>query len=80
MSFSVKFNLEIEWYDKNMDWQNLNDDMFLNIVSKDVVDKLWVPHIIFKNTEKNCHNPNSTSTQLKSLKLGSWDEQQQQQQ
>ena len=53
MSFSVKFNLEIEWYDKNMDWQNLNDDMFLNIVSKDVVDKLWVPHIIFKNTEKN---------------------------
>ena len=53
MSFSVKFNLEIEWNDKNMDWQNLNDDIFLNIVTKDVVDKLWVPHIIFKNTEKN---------------------------
>ena len=53
MSFSVKFNLAAEWFDKHLTWENLDDDKYLNIPSKEVVDKLWVPTIIFKNTENN---------------------------
>ena len=52
MDFSVKFKLILEWYDGKITWNDLNNDKFLNIPSPDVVEKLWVPAIIFVNTEK----------------------------
>ena len=52
MDFSAKFKLVLEWYDEKITWNDLNDDKFLNIPSPDVIEKLWVPVIIFVNTEK----------------------------
>ena len=55
MSFSSKFNLVAEWFDKRLTWNDLNDDKFLNIPSQDVLDKLWYPSVIFTNTPQlNC--------------------------
>ena len=57
MSFSAKFNLAADWFDARLTWNNLNDDKFLNIPNKDVIDKLWVPTIIFENTENKYETP-----------------------
>ena len=35
----------------------LNDDKFLNIPDQDIIDKLWVPVIIFDNTENKYETP-----------------------
>ena len=52
MDFSVKFKLIMEWYDNKITWNDLNNDMYLNIPSYDVIEKLWVPVIVFVNTKK----------------------------
>ena len=52
MSFSAKFRLIMEWYDTKIVWNDLNDEKYLNIPSKDIIERLWVPVIIFVNTEK----------------------------
>ena len=36
---------------------DLNDDKFLNIPDQDIIDKLWVPVIIFDNTENKYETP-----------------------
>ena len=51
MSFSAKFNLAAEWYDARLTWNDLNAEEFLNIPNKELVEKLWVPQLIFENTE-----------------------------
>ena len=51
MSFSARFKLTLQWFDDKITWNDLNNDKFLNIPSQDVMDKLWVPVIIFVNTE-----------------------------
>ena len=51
MSFSVKFILQVEWFDKRLTWENLNTDNNLNIPAKDVLDNIWVPAVVFENTE-----------------------------
>ena len=53
MSFSVKFNLEAEWFDKRLEWMNLKKEKHLNILNNNIIDELWVPTVVFKNTENN---------------------------
>ena len=57
MSFSAKFNLLVEWFDARLTWNNLNDDKFLNIPDEDVINQLWVPVIIFDNTDDKYETP-----------------------
>ena len=56
-SFSAKFNLVAEWFDGRLTWNDLNDDDFLNIPDEDMIDNLWVPKIIFENTENKFISP-----------------------
>ena len=51
MSFALKFNLVAEWFDSRITWNDLNDDLYLNIPDQEVTNKLWIPTIIFENTE-----------------------------
>ena len=57
MSFSAKFTIAVEWFDGRLTWKDLNDDEFLNIPNKEVIDKLWVPVITFENTENKYRGP-----------------------
>ena len=41
----------MEWFDDKISLNDLNNDKFLNIPSEDVIEKLWVPVLIFVNTE-----------------------------
>ena len=57
MSFSAKFNLAVEWFDSRLTWNNLNDDKYLNILDQNTVKNLWVPKVIFENTEDKFETP-----------------------
>ena len=48
MSFSSKFTLVFEWFDKRLTWRDLQDDLFLNVLKDDVLENIWVPTIIFE--------------------------------
>ena len=72
MSFSAKFDLAVEWFDSRLIWNNLNDDKFLNIPSKDVTNKLWVPVIIFENTETQYETPLDKKSRIIAEKKGNY--------
>ena len=64
MSFSAKFNLVAEWFDYRLTWNNLNNDKFLNIPDREVFEKLWVPVVIFENTENKHETPMDKKARL----------------
>ena len=72
MSFSSKFNLVAEWFDKRLTWNDLNDDKFLNIPSQDVLDKLWYPSVIFTNTPNNYQTMMDSKSRLLVKKEGNF--------
>ena len=72
MSFSAKFNLVAKWFDARLTWNDLNDDKFLNIPDLDVIEKLWVPTIIFENTENKYETPLDKKARIIVKKGGSY--------
>ena len=72
MTFSVKFNLEAEWFENRLDWMNLKNNNNLNILGKEIINRLWVPSIIFKNTEKNSATSLDDKALLLVKKQGNW--------
>ena len=69
MSFSAKFNLVAEWFDYRLTWNNLNNDKFLNIPDREVFEKLWVPVVIFVNTENKHETPMEKKARLEEGEL-----------
>ena len=49
MYFSLKFSIWLKWSDNRLEYQNLNEDNFQNIVSKEVAAELWKPVLILEN-------------------------------
>ena len=52
-SFQLKFSLFLTWYDYRLVYHNLKASRIANSPSKEEVAKLWMPKIIFDNTEHN---------------------------
>ena len=53
LSFSAKFRLTLSWSDQRLSFNNLNRDMFLNLPNAWEKHKIWIPVLIFQNTETN---------------------------
>ena len=49
--FSVKFRLVMEWYDHRLNYYNLKEQRSSNSLSHEEVEKLWIPYIVFENSE-----------------------------
>ena len=48
----MKFDLKLRWIDDRLDYLNLNDDPFKNVVPTPMVQKMWKPPIRFENTQE----------------------------
>ena len=57
MSFAVKFNLGLQWFDYRLTWRNLNEDESLNTPSQDITEKIWIPILTFENTKLKLRTP-----------------------
>ena len=52
-SFQLKISLLIAWYDYRLVYHNLKESRIENSPTLDEVEKLWIPKIVFANTENN---------------------------
>ena len=44
--------IEITWFDKRLKMQNLKNNSNFNILSENEIESIWIPQIIFTNTEE----------------------------
>ena len=72
MSFTAKFDLSVEWFDQRLAWNDLNDDQFLNIPNEEVINALWVPTIVFENTEDKFETPIDRKSRILVKKEGQY--------
>ena len=49
----LKFDIVMEWYEHRVDYHNLKTEQTLNKLSEKELRSLWIPYIIFKNTDNN---------------------------
>ena len=54
VDFSITFQFEItlEWLEYRANYNNLKARIFMNTLTKDDVEKLWLPTVIYENTDQ----------------------------
>ena len=48
----LKFRLRMTWFDTRLDFFNIKLDENMNVISIDELNKIWLPVVVFDNTEK----------------------------
>ena len=68
MSFDAKFSLTMEWFDSRLRYKNLIDDdyknLLTNLVKEENKEKIWIPELLFSNTDENIKVVNGPRTNL----------------
>ena len=49
----LKFELNVEWFDVRLEYKNLKNKVSLNTLTFEEKFQIWVPYIIFNNTDDN---------------------------
>ena len=49
----LKFGIMLEWYENRALYYNLKDEITLNALTLNEIDKLWTPYFIYQNTVKS---------------------------
>ena len=47
--YIAKFRLLMEWYDYRLQYYNLKPERSNNLLSKNEIDNLWIPFVVFSN-------------------------------
>ena len=68
--FTATINLIVEWTDARLTWNDLADDIDLNIPSNEIKKMIWFPKINIKNSENNMEIPNDSKSKLRVKKKG----------
>ena len=51
-SIELQFEITLLWKENRATYHNLNDNMYLNALSADNINKLWLPLVIYTNTDQ----------------------------
>ena len=49
----LKFGIMLEWYENRALYYNLKDEITLNALTQNEINKLWTPYVIYQNTDKS---------------------------
>ena len=71
-TIAAKFRMTLEWVEQRMTWSDLSNDMNLNILSLKQVHKLWLPTVIFTNTDDNLQTLVDRKTKVLVKKQGNY--------
>lgn len=52
-NYHAKFLLTVKWNDHRLQFADLKDVMFKNLIGSPEKETLWIPPLIFNNSEKN---------------------------
>ena len=70
MSFDVKFTLALEWLDSRLKYKNLLNSHWTNLVKEENKNDVWIPALVFNNTNKNVMIQNGPKSALFVRKKG----------
>ena len=71
MYFSLRFNVWLKWIDARLQYQNLDEDAYENVVPEMKAAKLWLPTLYFKNSIEGQILNYDSSSQIMAVRSGS---------
>ena len=63
--FKAKMNLTYSWFDGRLKWRDLQDKTDINILSKEEANRVWLPKIIFSNSDNSLENMSTGAVVIK---------------
>ena len=51
-SIYLQFQINLQWRENRVKYQNLKDKVSLNALTEDDIGKLWLPRIVYANTDQ----------------------------
>ena len=51
-TIDLQFEITLEWMDQRITYNNLKKDIFLNALSDDEIRSIWLPIVIYANTDQ----------------------------
>ena len=67
LSLKMRVQITMEWFDHRLIFRNLRDEQDENIVPQDDVSKLWLPYLIFSDSNSGTRIFNSKNSYLSNL-------------
>ena len=64
LNFVLKFRLLMEWYDHRLVYHNLKLERSENLLTREEIEKLWIPFVVFSNTYYNDATTGDDNTEL----------------
>ena len=52
MYFLLKFDVWLRWIDSRLQYQDLDKDHYLNILSEKEISQIWTPTLVFENSNE----------------------------
>ncbi|TRY70496.1 hypothetical protein TCAL_02367 [Tigriopus californicus] len=71
---TLQFQLNLEWIDSRLTFQNLKEDSFLNTLNSMDKKKIWIPEVLFFNTEEKEESINDEKSYITVARLGHFQE------
>ena len=62
----------MEWYDYRLIFHNLKKEQSENLLTEEEMEQLWIPFVVFSNTENNDVTGGDTTTELTVTREGNF--------
>ena len=72
--YVLKFRFLMSWYDYRLKYYNLKQEQSLNTLSKAEIDRLWIPFVVFSNTENQESTTGDDNSQVTISREGNFTE------
>ena len=72
VSYVLKFRLLLEWYDYRLKYHNLKLERSANLLTREETESLWIPFVVFANTEGNEATKGTEDTEMTVTREGSF--------
>ena len=72
--YVLKFRLLMVWYDYRLKYHNLKQKRSLNSLSREEIERLWIPFVVFSNTENQEATKGGDETEVTITREGQFTE------
>ena len=74
LQIMLKFRLFMNWYDYRLSYHNLKESKLLNSLTRNEVEQIWIPFIIFSNTENSEFTEGNKESEISVIREGDFSE------
>ena len=72
--YVLKFRFLMVWYDYRLKYHNLKQKRSLNSLSREEIERLWIPFVVFSNTQKQESTKGGDDTEVTITREGDFSE------